>query len=362
MMELELRRVSKSYGAVLALDRIDLQVRRGETVALLGPSGCGKSTLLAVVAGLEPHEGTIHWRGRDLSATLAENRGFGVVFQDYALFPHLNVFENIAFGLRIRRERPPRIRKRVEEVLDLVGLTDFGHRDVTMLSGGERQRVALARALAPQPRLLMLDEPLAALDRNLRDRLADDLAGILGALDLPAIYITHDVEEALAVADRVAVMQPRRIAQIGTPKEIYRTPASEYVSRFLGLDNLIAARWERADGRSVLRTALGALPAGTLQPAGTDGQEVTLLLRPNGAHIGAAKTATSTDEHWVLDGTVHSSSFRGAAQRVEISVAQIKLQFRLPADHPIPPPGSAVTLEINPRRGTCLIQPDEVVG
>ena len=362
MVSLELCGVSKRYGDALALDRVDLQVHQGETVALLGPSGCGKSTLLAVVAGLEPHEGTILWRERDLSGTPAEARGFGVVFQDYALFPHLNVFENVAFGLRIRRAAPARLHERVAEVLTLVGLADFGRRDVTTLSGGERQRVALARALAPEPRMLMLDEPLAALDRNLRDRLAEDLAAILGELDLPAIYVTHDVEEALAVADRVAVMQPRRIAQIGTPQEIYRTPASEYVARFLGLDNLIDARRERIDGRRMLRTALGVLPAEELPHADEDGRETTLLLRPNGIRIGTHEAHATTDERWVLRGEVRASSFRGAAQRVEITVAGIDLRFRVPADQSVPPPGAAVSFSIDPRRGACLIRSDEVVG
>ena len=165
-VDLDLRGVSKRYGETLALDGVDLQVRRGETLALLGPSGCGKSTLLALVAGLEPHEGTILWQGRELADTPAEARGFGMVFQDYALFPHLNVFENVAFGLRLRRTPAARLRERVAEVLALVGLEHLRDRDVTTLSGGERQRVALARALAPEPRLLMLDEPLAALDRK----------------------------------------------------------------------------------------------------------------------------------------------------------------------------------------------------
>ena len=174
------------------------------------------------------------------------------------------MFENVAFGLRIRRTPPARLRERVAEMLALVGLERLQGRDVTTLSGGERQRVALARALAPEPCLLMLDEPLAALDRNLRDRLADDLGAILRDLDLPAIYVTHDVEEALAVADRVAVMQPRRIARVGTPQEIYREPRNEYVARFLGLDNLLPARLDRAGGRPVLRTRARPAPGGGL--------------------------------------------------------------------------------------------------
>ena len=357
-VDLELRGVSKRYGETLALDRVELRVHRGETVALLGPSGCGKSTLLALVAGLEPHEGTILWQGQDLARTPAESRGFGVVFQDYALFPHLNVFENVAFGLRIRRTPPARLRERVAEVLALVGLEHLQGRDVTTLSGGERQRVALARALAPEPRLLMLDEPLAALDRNLRERLAEDLGGILRELDLPAIYVTHDVEEALAVADRVAVMQPRRIARIGTPQEIYREPGSEYVARFLGLDNLVAARLDRAGGRPVLRTALGALPAEALTTPADTGANLKLLLRPNGITVcadGSARPSASSADRWVLQGELSGRSFRGAAQRVQITVSGIELRFRVAADQPLPPTGARMTFTIDPRRGACLI-------
>ena len=360
MNDLELRGVSKRYGETLALDRVDLQVHRGETVALLGPSGCGKSTLLAVVAGLEPHDGTILWRGQELAGSPPESRRFGMVFQDYALFPHLNVFENVAFGLRIRRTRPARLQERVAEVLSLVGLGHLRSRDVTTLSGGERQRVALARALAPEPRLLMLDEPLAALDRNLRDRLADDLGAILGEIDLPAIYVTHDVEEALAVADRVAVMEPRRIVRVGTPEAIYRAPGSEYVARFLGLDNLLPARRDRRGGRPVLRTPLGVLPADALPlPAGGQ-EEEALLLRPTGISIldraaAERQAPTSNAGRWVLRGELTGRSFRGAAQRVRITVRGVELRFRVAADQALPPLGSTVTCAIDPRRGACLI-------
>lgn len=368
--DLELRGVSKRYGETLALDRVDLRVRRGETVALLGPSGCGKSTLLAVVAGLEPHDdGTIRWRGQELAGRPPESRRFGVVFQDYALFPHLNVFENVAFGLRIRRMRPARLRERVAEMLSLVGLGHVRSRDVTTLSGGERQRVALARALAPEPRLLMLDEPLAALDRNLRDRLADDLGAILSQLDLPAIYVTHDVEEALAVADRVAVMQPRRIIRVGTPEAIYRAPGSEYVARFLGMDNLLPARRDRTGERPVLRTRLGVLPADALPsdelpgdelPLPAGGQAETLLLRPTGISILERSAAerhaiASSADRWVLHGELTGRSFRGAAQRVRITVRGVELRFRVAADQALPPLGSTVTCAIDPRRGACLI-------
>jgi ABC-type Fe3+/spermidine/putrescine transport system ATPase subunit len=360
VIDIELRGVSKRYGEVQALDQIDLQVHQGETVALLGPSGCGKSTLLSVVAGLESHEGTILWRGRDISTMPTSARRFGVVFQDYALFPHLNVFENVAFGLRVQREPTKQISARVAEVLEIVGLNEFGRRDVTTLSGGERQRVALARALAPQPVLLMLDEPLAALDRNLRDRLSEDLAVILRELDLPSIYITHDVEEAMVVADRVAIMQPGRIAQIGTPQEIYQAPKSEFVGRFLGLDNMVNAHWEQRDGRRFLRTNLGLLPAEYLPQNVEEKLDTKLLLLPNGALFEMEESIETNDENWVFRGEVRSQSFRGSVQRIEIAVGEIILRFRMPADITVPTPGSIMTISIDPRRGACLIPPQVV--
>ena len=357
-VDLELLSVSKRYGETLALDCVDLRVPRGETLALLGPSGCGKSTLLALVAGLETHEGTILWQGHDLADVPAESRGFGVVFQDYALFPHLNVFENVAFGLRIRRTPPTRLRQQVSEVLALVGLDHLKDRDVTTLSGGEQQRVALARALALEPRLLMLDEPLAALDRNLRDRLVEDLVVILRDLDLSAIYVTHDVEEALAVADRVAVMQPRRIARIGTPQEIYREPGSEYVARFLGLDNLVAARLDRSGRRPLLRTALGTFPAEALTIPEAENSDLKLLLRPNGITIleeGSAAWTASSVAPWVIQGVLSDHSFRGASQRLKITVSGIEFRFRVAADQPLPSIGASMTFAIDPQRGACLI-------
>jgi ABC-type Fe3+/spermidine/putrescine transport system ATPase subunit len=351
--------VTKKYGDVTALHALDLEIREGEFLTLLGPSGCGKTTTLRLVAGfIQPTSGTIFLGDDDITAVAPQHRRIGMVFQDYALFPHLNVFENVAFGLRLRRTPAARLRERVSEVLALVGLEHLRDRDVTTLSGGERQRVALARALAPEPRLLMLDEPLAALDRNLRDRLAEDLGAILEELDLPAIYVTHDVEEALTVADRVAVMQPRRIARIGTPQEIYREPGSEYVARFLGLDNLIAARLVQAGGRPVLRTELGDLPAEALTPPDDDDADLKVLLRPTGIsiHEDAPERPVSSPDRWVLHGELTGRSFRGAAQRIQLTVAGIELRFRVAADQPLPQTGAPVTFAISPRRGACLIR------
>ncbi|NCP15641.1 ABC transporter ATP-binding protein, partial [bacterium] len=204
---LQLLDISKDYENKPLLRGISFTVTANETVCLLGASGSGKSTLLRIIAGLEPpDQGTVRWEERDLASVPAHLRNFGLVFQDYALFPHLSVFENIAFGLRMQNLPRPEIEQRVREAVAQVNLTGFEKRGVSDLSGGEQQRVALARALAPRPRLLMLDEPLGALDRALRERLQGELRGILHATGVPAIYVTHDQEEAFAIADRVLLL------------------------------------------------------------------------------------------------------------------------------------------------------------
>jgi spermidine/putrescine transport system ATP-binding protein len=226
---LDVQHIFKSYEGQTILRDISFQVDRGETICLLGASGSGKSTLLRIIAGLEePDSGTILFNGRDITAVPAYRRDFGLVFQDYALFPHMNVSENVAFGLKMRRLPPEEISERVASSLDLVNLSEFGHRAVTDLSGGEQQRVALARALATRPRLLMFDEPLGALDRTLREELLDELRSILHRTDIPALYITHDQEEAFAIADRILILHDGGIVQAGTPRQIWANPQSTF--------------------------------------------------------------------------------------------------------------------------------------
>jgi len=239
---LELSGVARHYGEVRAVDGVDLVVPPGRTLALLGPSGCGKSTLLRVVAGLEPPDaGSLSMDGRDLSGVPPQRRGIGMVFQDYALFPHLSLKDNVAFGLVERGWSRNEREARVRELLDVMGLTGLERRRPQALSGGQQQRVALARALAPRPALLLLDEPLSNLDRTLRDELMDELAELLGELDVQAIHVTHDQNEAFALADRVAVMHDGRIVQEGTPDELVEAPRSAWMARFLGLRELIPA-------------------------------------------------------------------------------------------------------------------------
>jgi thiamine transport system ATP-binding protein len=232
---LTIRDLVVRYGDTTALDGIDLEVSDGEIVCVLGPSGCGKSTLLRAIAGLEPPTaGTVAWEGRDLAGVAPHRRNLGLMFQDHTLFPHRDVLGNVVFGLRMQHVPPGRARARAEELLALVGLDGYDHRRVSELSGGEQQRVALARALAPAPRLLMLDEPLGSLDRRLRDRLVVDLRELFVQLGQTALFVTHDHDEAFAVADRVAVMRAGRFEQVGPPADVWKRPVTEFVARFLG--------------------------------------------------------------------------------------------------------------------------------
>lgn len=239
---LEFCAVSKAYLGAPLLQQVSLRLEPAQTLCLLGPSGAGKSTLLRLAAGLEtPDTGEIYWQGQSLRGVPAHRRQFGFMFQDYALFPHLDVFENVAFGLRLQRFSAAAVRERVDECLALVKMQAFARRRVEALSGGEQQRVALARALAPSPRLLMLDEPLGALDRALRETLLLELRTILRQMQIPALYVTHDQQEAFALADQVAVLNRGRMLQVGTPLEVFQNPASVWVARFLGLGNVLQA-------------------------------------------------------------------------------------------------------------------------
>lgn len=277
---LEIVDLTVKFGDYVALDQINLELRQGETLAVLGPSGSGKSTLLRAIAGLEiPDGGEVRWEGAVLGTRAPHTRGFGLVFQDYALFPHLDIGANVRFGLEIAGLDDDLARRRVVEVLEMVGLSCFHDRSTETLSGGERQRVALARALAPNPRLLMLDEPVAALDRHLRARLLAELADLLRDLSTPAIYVTHDQSEAFALADRVAVLSEGRLLQVGEPERVWRNPASIEVATFLGLENIaevrvqddvIATPWGAVNGTLAAGTHRIAVPAASvrLDPAG----------------------------------------------------------------------------------------------
>jgi thiamine transport system ATP-binding protein len=283
--------VTVSFDGRKALDSATLEVSSGETTTVLGPSGSGKTTLLRVVAGLQaPDRGRVLLGGEDLAGAPAHRRGIGLVFQDHALFPHRDVAGNVSFGLRMRGDAPAAIAERTAELLELVGLSGFGHRAVGTLSGGEQQRVALARALAPEPRLLLLDEPLGSLDRRLRDRLLEDLARLFDDLALTAVYVTHDQTEAFTLGDRVAVMRAGRVVQVATPDELWARPVDEDVARFLGIANVRDGRVTRPEAVTVYPAAAGG--AGTVEKAARTGPLVRLVVRLDDGEALEAVTAS----------------------------------------------------------------------
>ncbi len=306
---LEVRGLTVRYGETLAVDGLDLTVGDHEVVCVLGPSGSGKTTLLRAIAGLEPIEtGVVLRDGADLAGVPPHRRGLGLMFQEHALFPHRDVIGNVAFGLRMQRVARDRVERRAREVLALVGLAGFEHRSIRELSGGEQQRVALARALAPEPSLLMLDEPLSGLDRALRDDLAGELRQVFQRLGVAVLLVTHDHDEAFALGDRVAVVRAGRIEQIGTPVEMWRRPASEFVARFLG--------WNVTD-------ALGARCAVRAD---------ALRLTPDGAFAGTVVERTFHRDHFLV-----RVALRGRDETLDVAIR----------DAEPPAPGDSVRLAVD---------------
>ena len=333
-MSLALDGATVRYGATEALSDVTFELGPAERLAVLGPSGSGKSTLLRAVAGLEPlAAGRISWESLDLAALPPHRRGFGLMFQDYALFPHRDVRGNVAFGLEMRGDARRAIDTRVAEVLELVGLSEFERRLPSDLSGGEQQRVALARALAPTPRLLMLDEPLGALDRALRAELLDELDSIFTRLRMPIIYVTHDQEEALTIGDRVCVLRAGVVEALMPPRELWRSPPNEFVARFLGMANIFVAQ---SDGRVVHTPWLDVDLPEALAPGSQ-----RLLLRPDGLVLDATGQ---------IHGTVRSSSFRGAETRLEVQTTEPSapiLEMIVPGSA-VPDVGESVRLRVTP--------------
>jgi len=314
---LEVRDIWKDYEGKSLLCGVSFAVERGETVCLLGASGSGKSTLLRIIAGLDlPGSGQVFWQGRSLDGVPVHQRNFGLMFQDFALFPHRTVAENVAFGLRMQGLPRAEIERQVDEALALVDMKSFVRRQVTDLSGGEQQRVALARALAPRPRLIMLDEPLGALDRSLKEQVEEEIRRLLHATEIPAIYVTHDQEEAFAVADRLILLNEGRIAQAGAPDALHAHPASPWVARFLGLSNLLPGR---IISESPLRaqTELGVFQGTWDAPDRPRVHNpVTLLMRPWGASLHPNGDVVNQ-----LRGVVEDCVFRGNGFRMNMRAA-----------------------------------------
>lgn len=356
---LELKEIYKSYTSGLpVINGITLTVEAGEIVCLLGPSGCGKTTLLRMVAGLEqPDRGELYFQGRNLADLPVHRRRFGFMFQDFALFPHRTVAQNIAFGLRMMQQSTAQIEQRVDEMLSLVNLTGYGQRSIFELSGGERQRVALARSLAPNPRLLMLDEPLGSLDRTLREGLMGELRLILKRVGVTALYVTHDQQEAFAIGDRLVLMNKGKVEQIDTPARVYAQPANEFVARFLGFDNLIRAEVSAATPH-ILHSSIGAIALE--QP--TEPGSYVLLIRPDAAHVVESVDCVGDNEIFI-EGVLHTSTFRGSYMQIVVNVegatSAPTLKFDVRADAADVSrwvPGQAVRLRIDPTR-IHLLQP-----
>jgi ABC-type Fe3+/spermidine/putrescine transport system ATPase subunit len=285
--------------------------------------------------------------GESLLETPTHMRGFGLMFQDFALFPHMNVYKNIEFGLRFDRNYRDGKEERVFKALDLVGLRGFEKRDISTLSGGEQQRVALARSIAPQPRLLMLDEPLGSLDRNLRERLIYELREILRSLRQTAIYVTHDQEEAFAIADCVVLMRAGQIEQIGTPQEIYNQPASPFAARFLELTNLLSGIVVKRGDETYVSTEIGKFPIDDKYQG-----KVTVLIRPDQINLASRSDLT-------IDGTISEKSFRGNLQRVIVEIKDQRLQFYFPSSTPLPDVGNHITLGIDPQNAIQIFENEE---
>jgi thiamine transport system ATP-binding protein len=282
--------VTVRFGPKVAVDDVTLEVADGEIVTVLGPSGSGKSTLLRVIAGLQrPDAGRVLLDGKDLARVPPHRRGIGLVFQDHALFHHRDVQGNVAFGLRMRGDSSRAIAARVRELLELVGLTGYERRSIATLSGGEQQRVALARALAPEPRVLLLDEPLGSLDRRLRDRLLEELDSIFDTLRVTALYVTHDRSEAFALGDRVAIVREGRVVQVGTADELWGRPADEDVARFLGLANVRDGRAVRPEAVRLTTCEDGRGGDGVVESVARQGPTVRVVVRlDDGSELEAA--------------------------------------------------------------------------
>jgi ABC-type Fe3+/spermidine/putrescine transport system ATPase subunit len=312
----------KTYEGAPLLYDLSFDIASGEIVCLLGPSGTGKTTLLRIIAGLEEADGgAVFFQGNNLRGVPPHARGLGFMFQDLALFPHRNVFDNVAFGLRMQTPTPSRAElvRRVQDVLDLVGLdaATFAKRDVNRLSGGEQQRVALARTLAPRPRLILFDEPLGALDRILREELEAELRALLKRLQLTALYVTHDQDEAFALADRMLLLHAGRIEQSGAPVEIYNHPANEFVARFMGLTNLLPIeKFETRNSKLRMETPAGCFVLESER--GLTEAPRFVLLRPDAlTRIGSGDAAREN----ILRGRVVETQLRAGHQRLLLETA-----------------------------------------
>jgi putative spermidine/putrescine transport system ATP-binding protein len=350
---LELNRLVKKFGNTAVVDRVDLTVDRGEFITLLGPSGCGKTTILRMIAGFEyPNGGSIVLAGNEITHLSPNRRNVGMVFQAYALFPNMNVADNIGFGLKVKGMPRAKREQRVGEMLSLIGLAGYEKRFPFELSGGQQQRVALARALAPSPGMLLLDEPLSALDAKIRVSLRQQIREIQRELGITTIFVTHDQEEALSISDRIVVMNAGRVEQVGPPYEIYNRPATKFVATFVGQLNTLSAivadaarKTVSIDGQVV---TLPALPA-TARP----GDPVALTMRPE-----AVSLLNGTARDIVLDGRVADVSFLGSVIRLRVELGANSVDLDTFNDQRTPPPAHGAPVKVGIAASDILVLDD----
>ncbi|MCS7167016.1 MAG: ABC transporter ATP-binding protein [Gemmatales bacterium] len=351
MTAVRLERVSKRFGTTIAVHNVSLEVASGELFFLLGPSGCGKTTLLRLIAGfLEPDEGEIYFDDRPMRHVPVQRRDLGIVFQHYALWPHRSVFENIAYGLEVRRFPRGEIQRRVQEILQLMRLEAYRDRYPGQLSGGQQQRVAMARALVIRPRVLLLDEPLSNLDAALRQELREEIRRIQREIHITAIYVTHDQGEALSMADHLAVMHQGRILQVGSPREVYERPTSRFVATFLGQGNLFPCRLLcQENSVAQIETTFGAWRAHTQLPHHATGQPLYCLVRAEHWQLANEQSPNR------LEAVVKRIDFHGDVLLVELLASTHSLYWRVPT--PLAPnlmPGHRLQLSAPPERIVLL--------
>ncbi|MDA9489696.1 hypothetical protein XI08_11275 [Bradyrhizobium sp. CCBAU 11361] len=335
--------ISKTFGVVTALHPTDLCVEKGEFLTLLGPSGSGKTTLLNLIAGaMGPTSGTILLDGRDITRMPPRERGIGMVFQNYALMPHMTVFENVAYPLRARRQSSKTIRPKVMEALDRVGLAGFENRKPGQLSGGQQQRVGIARCIVYSPSIIMMDEPLGALDKNLREQMQGEIKRLHKDLGITFIYVTHDQEEALNMSDRICLMGTGQIAQLGTPDELYFKPRSRFVAEFIGESNLISGRMISADRMAIAGSRSISVP-GARRP---EGSELLVMVRPEKMRIAGVDEPVTPGTD-VLTGEVVSSSFIGGMTRVTVNTDNdLKITAKMISDRAESRPAAGARVQL----------------
>lgn len=348
-MSIELKNIVKRYGNTIALDNVSLEIKNGEFMTLLGPSGCGKTTLLRIVAGfVQPDEGEVLLDGNDIKHLRPNKRPTGMVFQSYALFPHMNVNDNIAFGLRMHKFEKGDMKKRIDQVMELAGIVELRERFPSQLSGGQQQRVALARTLALQPKVLLLDEPLAALDRKLRTEMRAEVRRIVDKVGITTIFVTHDQEEALTMSDRIAVMNKGVIIQCGTPMEIYDTPQTAFVASFIGDSNLYRGAIKKEASGYVLESPQIYFPVPE-EIVGDFSGETIVLLRPE--HLSITLAHESSESNSGMKGVITYVTHLGESIKYDVLLergASINVQVhRSRAQMPFPQGSSVVVSPIN---------------